>query len=253
MDLPKNHFKAALHDRTPQIGIWNSIGSNSVPEALATVGFDWIVVDTEHSPVEPTKVMNALQAIAAYPDVSAIVRPVVNDTALIKRYLDMGAQSLIIPYVQNVSEARAAVDAMRYPPHGKRGVAGTVRASRYGAVEGYATRAEEELCLIVQVETAGALAQLEDIATVDGVDGVFIGPSDLSASLGYPGQPRHPNVVAQIEEAFDRLKEVNVPAGILATDADFAHRCVELGCAFVAIGVDLAMLLKTARAIRAEF
>lgn len=253
MELPVNKFKAALKAGTPQIGLWNSINANTLPDALGPLGYDWIVIDTEHSPVEPTQVIGALQALDGYPDTSAVVRPVENNTALIKRYLDMGAQTLILPYVQNPDEARAAVDAMRYPPRGVRGVAGTTRASRYGSIKDYATRAEEELCLIVQVETVSAMAQLEDIASVEGVDGVFIGPSDLSASMGYPGQPGHPEVQQEIENAFKRLDKIGVPAGILTLDPAYAQRCLDLGAGFVAVGVDLSLLVSAARDLRAKF
>jgi 4-hydroxy-2-oxoheptanedioate aldolase len=253
MELPKNRFKAGLKSGQTQIGLWNSINTFVLPDALGPLGYDWIVIDTEHSPVEPTMAMNALQAMEAYPNTSAVVRPVVNDTALIKRYLDMGAQTLILPYVQNPDEARAAVDAMRYPPRGVRGVAGGTRASRYGSIPGYATKAEEELCLIVQVETVSAMAQLEDIASVEGVDGVFIGPADLSASMGYPGQSNHPEVKAAIEDAFARLNKIGVPAGILTLDPTYAQRCIDLGAAFVAVGVDLSLLMDAARDLRAKF
>ena len=253
MDLPRNRFKAALAEGRQQIGIWNSIGGTLVPEVLAGHGFDWIVIDTEHAPVEATQVLPSLQALAAYPEVSAVVRPWENDTALIKRILDMGAQTLVVPYVQTPDEARAAVDAMRYPPRGMRGVAGATRASRFGMVPDYAARAEEELCLIVQVETASAMAQLEAIAGVDGVHGVFIGPADLAASMGYPGQPGHPEVKAAIEGAIARLKEIGVPSGLLTLDRDFARRCIELGASFAAVGLDLSLLSAAAQELRAAF
>lgn len=253
MELPRNRFKAALKAGRHQLGIWNNIGGNTVPELLGHAGYDWILLDTEHSPVEPTDILPALQALSSCPDVSPVVRPVVNDAALIKRYLDMGAQSLLVPYVQTVDEARAAVDAMRYPPRGVRGVAGMTRASRYGNIPDYAARAEEELCLVVQVETAEAMERLEDIASVEGVDGVFIGPSDLSASMGFPGQPNHPQVLARIEDAFARLKKIGVPSGILTLDEEFGKRCIELGTGFTAVGLDMALLQNAAKALRARF
>ena len=196
MKNPTNHFKAALKTGAQQIGIWNTIGGNTACELLASCGYDWVLVDTEHAATSTAEVLPALQAIAGYPDVSAVVRPASNDDVTIKRLLDMGAQSLLIPYVQNVAEARAAVAAMRYAPRGIRGMAGSMRATRFGSVENYATTVEEELCLIVQVETIEAMAHLEAIAQVDGVDAVFIGPADLSASMGLPGQTMHPDVVA---------------------------------------------------------
>ena len=250
---PENRFKAALKAGRQQIGVWSSLGGPVAAEVLASRGFDWIVIDTEHAPLEVSDVLAPLQAIAAYPGVSAVVRPAINDWVLIKRFLDLGAQTLLLPYVQSAEEAEAAVRAMRYAPRGARGVAGMTRASRYGLVEGYATSAEDELCLIVQVETRTALDALEAIATVEGVDGVFIGPSDLAASLGFPGQPMHPEVVAAIEDAIGRLKAAGVPAGILAFDPAFARRCIELGTGFTAVGADLGLLIAGATALARDF
>ncbi len=253
MEMPKNRFKAALKAGRHQLGIWNALGGNTVPELLAFTGFDWVLLDTEHSPVEATDILPALQALSAYPEVSPIVRPVVNDAALIKRYLDMGAQTLLIPYVQTVAEAEAEVAAVRYPPRGVRGVAGLTRASRYGNVPGYTANAEDELCLILQVETIEAMAELEAIAGIDGVDGVFVGPSDLSTSMGFPGQPNHPDVVAAIEDAFARLKAIGVPSGILTLNEEFGQRCISQGTAFTAVGLDLALLQAGAKALRSRF
>ncbi|WP_375175922.1 HpcH/HpaI aldolase/citrate lyase family protein [Pseudooceanicola sp.] len=253
MDLPKNRFKAALKEGRHQLGFWNTIAGPIVPEALATLGFDWIVVDTEHTTTEAFQVHASLQAIAAYPETSAVVRPVSNDAAYIKRYLDMGAQTLMIPYVQTAEEARAAVTAMRYPPHGIRGMAGGSRASRFGLVKDYLKRAEEELCLIVQVETIDALGRLEEIATVDGVDAVFIGPADLSGSMGHPGNQAHPDVVAAIEDAFRRLDKIGVPSGILTLNEDFAKHLGTLGAGFTAIGTDISSLMREVSALKARF
>ena len=253
MQNPTNHFKAALKSGKQQIGIWNSIGGNTACEILASAGFDWVLVDTEHAATSTAEVLPALQTIAGYPDVSAVVRPSSNDEVTIKRLLDMGAQSLLIPYVQSVAEAEAAVRAMRYAPRGIRGMAGVMRASRFGAVQNYAATVEAELCLIVQVETIQAMDQLEHIAQVDGVDGVFIGPADLSASMGLPGQTGHPDVVAVIDKAIDRLQAIEVPAGILSLDNDASARLIHQGTSFTAVGVDSALLVTAARATRAAF
>ena len=253
MQNPVNRFKAAIAAGQSQIGVWNSIGGNTACEVLASAGFDWVLVDTEHAATSTAEVLPALQAIAGYPDVSAIVRPASNDEVTIKRVLDMGAQTLLIPYVQNVDEARAAVAAMRYAPRGIRGMAGVMRATRFGAVENYADTVEAQLCLIVQVETIEAMAQLEDIAQVDGVDAVFIGPADLSASMGLPGQTGHPDVVAVIDQAIARLKSIGVPAGILATNQDSAAHFIAQGTTFTAVGVDSMMLVQAARDLRAGF
>ncbi|ABD57052.1 HpcH/HpaI aldolase family protein [Jannaschia sp. CCS1] len=253
MDLPKNHFKAALHEGRSQIGLWNTIGGNTVPEMLGGAGFDWVLVDCEHSAVEAVEVLPALQAIGQTPEVSAIVRPATNDATLFKRLLDMGAQTFLVPYVQSAEEAASAVRAMRYGPQGIRGMAGMTRATRYGKVEDYFNRAEEELCLIVQVETIEAMEQLEAIATTPGVDGVFIGPADLSASMGLRGQTSHPDVVAVIEDAFATLTRIGVPVGVMALNPDDATRYIALGSVMTAVGVDLVMLADAASALRARF
>jgi 4-hydroxy-2-oxoheptanedioate aldolase len=250
---PENRFKAALKSGRQQIGLWNTIGGNTVPEAMAGCGFDWVVIDTEHSAVEVVDVLGALQSMAAWPEVSPVVRPAFNDPVLIKRILDFGAQTLLLPYIQSADEARAAVRAVRYPPAGIRGVAGMTRASRYGAIDGYTAKANDEICLLLQVETRAALEALESIATVEGVDGIFIGPADLAASLGHPGNPGHSEVVAAIEGAIATLKSLGVPSGILSLDERFVRRCMELGTTFTAVGVDLALLVSAARALRARF
>jgi len=251
--MPRNRFKARLKSGAHQVGVWNSIPGETLPELLALAGFDWVLIDTEHAPVEATAVLPALQTLAAYPEVAAVVRPFANDTVLIKRLLDMGAQTLLIPYVQSREEAEAAVRAMSYPPKGVRGVAGLTRASRFGHVNDYLRRASEELCLVVQVETKAAIDRLEDIASVEGVDGVFIGPADLSASMGYPGEPGHPEVIAVIEGAFARLSRLGVPYGILTLDEGFCRRSIELGTAFTAVGVDLDLIGKALLALRNRF
>lgn len=252
MDLPKNHFKARLNAGQQQIGLWHSITGSMVSEALAGAGFDWLVIDTEHSLTDVPDTLSMMQGMAGYP-VSPVVRPAANDAVLIKRLLDLGAQTLVVPYVQNAAEAQAAVTAMRYPPRGIRGVAGLTRAGRFGAVANYTARAEQELCLIVQVETSEACAQIEAIAAVDGVDGLFIGPSDLAASMGHPGAPGHPAVVAAIEDAITRIVAAGKPAGILTLDAGFARRCIALGTTFTAVGMDIQILVQGARKLASDF
>ena len=250
--LPVNGFKRALQDGQQQIGIWNTVGGQVVAEALATAGYDWILLDTEHSQTDVPDLLGMLQAVAAWP-VSAVVRPAANDPVLIKRILDFGAQTLLIPYVQTVEEARAAVAAMRYAPRGVRGVSYLTRASGWGTVTDYARRAEAELCLIVQAETIATLGRIGEIAAVDGVDGIFIGPADLAASMGYPGQAGHPEVVAAVEGAIRAIRAAGKPAGILTGDPVFAARCIELGTTFTAVAIDLALMLDGARARRALF
>ena len=252
MDLPVNRFKRAIREGRQQIGLWCTIPGGTVAEVLAGAGYDWIVFDTEHSPGDPESVLAQLQAAAPYP-VSAVVRPTANDTAEIKRYLDVGAQTLIIPYVQDAGEARAAVAAVRYAPAGLRGVSGWTRANRFGRVPDYARRAAEEICLLVQVETAEALGRIEEIAAVEGVDGLFIGPADLAASMGHAGDPMHPRVVAAVEGAIGRIRAAGRPAGILTLDRAFAERCMALGTVFTAVGTDGAILSRGADALRAAF
>ena len=252
MQLPENRFKRALAEGRQQIGLWCSLPGPYVAEAVAGSGFDWLLFDTEHSPGDPLTVLGQLQAVAPY-EVSAVVRPASNDTVLIKRLLDLGAQTLLIPYVQTADEARHAVAAMRYPPEGVRGVSAVTRATKFGRVEGYAKRAAEELCLLVQVETQEALDSLEAIAGVEGVDGVFIGPGDLAASLGHAGQTMHPAVVAAVEDAIRRIRACGKPAGILTADTAFAARCIELGTLFTAVGVDAAMLARGTEALARTF
>jgi 4-hydroxy-2-oxoheptanedioate aldolase len=252
MDLPQNHFKRALAEGRQQIGLWCSLPGAYVAEAVAGSGFDWLLLDTEHSPGDPLTVMAQLQAAAPYP-VSPVVRPASNDAVLIKRFLDLGAQTLLIPYVQSADEAKSAVAAMRYPPEGIRGVSGVTRATRFGRVAGYARRAHEELCLLVQIETQEALDRLEQIAAVDGVDGVFIGPADLAASFGHVGEPGHPKMTPIIEDAIRRIRACRKPAGILTPDNAFAARCIALGTTFTAVGVDATILARATEALAAKF
>ncbi len=253
MKNPTNTFKAKLKAGQPQLGIWNTLGGNSVPEMLAGAGFDWVLVDCEHSAIEAVEVLPALQAIAGYPGVSAAVRPAANDPVLFKRILDMGAQTLIVPYIQSAAEAEAAVAAMRYAPAGIRGMAGMTRATRYGRVENYHATASDQLCLIVQIESQAGVNALEDIASVDGVDGVFIGPADLSASLGHPGDIGHIDVQRTIDGLLATLDDLGMPAGILVLDPEEAKRYIAAGTAFTAVGVDLVLLADAVADLRAMF
>jgi len=252
MDLPPNPFKHAIAAGRLQIGLWVSMASTYSAEIAAGSGFDWLVIDTEHSPNEVDTTLAQLQVVAAYP-VSAVVRPAWNDKVLIKRHLDIGAQTLLIPYVQNADEARAAVAAMRYPTEGVRGVAGTTRASRYGRVKDYAKRAASELCLLVQIETREGLDNLEAIARTDGVDGVFIGPADLAAGLGHLGDMGHAEVQSAIREAIGRIRACGKPAGILATDEATTRRYMEWGTTFTAVGLDAMVLARELDLLAAKY
>jgi 4-hydroxy-2-oxoheptanedioate aldolase len=252
MELPANQFKRAIVAGKQQIGLWVSIPSAYSAEIVAGAGFDWMLIDGEHSPNDPITVLPQLQAAAPYP-VSPIVRPAWNDKVLIKRYLDVGAQSLLVPYVQTVEEAQAAVAAIRYPTRGVRGVAGVTRASRYGRIANYVKRAEEELCLLLQIETRLALDNLEKIARVDGIDGLFIGPADLAAGLGHLGEIQHPDNQAAIQDAIKRIRACGKPAGILATDEASARKYIEWGTTFTAVGLDAMLLAREAEKLAAKF
>ncbi len=252
MDPRRNRFKAALARGELQIGLWSSLCSNIVAEIIGDSGFDWILLDTEHSPNELPSLVIQMQAMAGG-TATPIVRPAWNDPVLIKRILDAGAQSLLLPFVQNADEAANAVAATRYPPDGIRGITSSGRAARFGRVPNYLKTASEEICVLVQVETGEALAGIEAIASVDGIDGVFIGPADLSASLGHIGNPGHPEVQDAIKSAVDRLTSVGKPAGILTPNETEARRYIEWGYKFVAVGSDLGIMAKGADALARTF
>ena len=241
MEFPVNRFKRALQAGQPQIGLWSSLSSPAATEILADSGFDWILIDTEHAPNEPPMVADQLRA-ASLGTASAVVRPAWNDPVIFKRLLDLGAQTLLIPYLQTPEEAERAVAATRYPPRGTRGVASVHRANRYGRISDYFARADDEMCVLVQLETAPAVEQLEAIAGVSGVDGVFIGPSDLAASLGLAGQNAHPEVRRTIEDACGRARRAGVPIGILAPVEADARAFLDMGFSFVAVGSDIVVL-----------
>ena len=244
MKNPKNLFKARLQEKGCQLGVWNTIGGNTVPEALGSIGYDWICVDCEHGAIETIDVLPALQAIASAGDTPAMVRSAANDPVLIKRILDMGAQTILVPYIETAEEAQQAVAAMHYGPKGIRGMAGMTRATRYGHVENYFETASEELCLIAQVESLKGIENLEAIAKTDGVDAVFFGPADLSATMGLPGQMNHPQVLEALEDSITRLQELDVPIGIMALDHTIAENYMELGVDFVAISVDAVTMVQ---------
>ena len=252
MDNTRNAFKHAIAAGQLQIGLWCSLCSNIAADIVSDSGFDWLLLDTEHSPNEIPGLLAQLQAVRGG-TATPIVRPAWNDAVLIKRVLDIGAQSVLLPYVQNPEEAKRAVAAVRYPPAGIRGVAAASRASRYGRVAGYLKNADAEICTLVQVETRTALDQLEAIARVDGVDGVFIGPSDLSASFGHVGNPQHPEMQKLLEDAVTRLKKVGKPAGILTGNEDEARRYIGWGYTFVAVGADVGLLARGADMLAKKF
>lgn len=252
MELPKNPFKQALKAGKVQIGLWSSLASNYTVEAIAGAGFDWILLDMEHSPNDLQGVLMQLQAAAPYPT-HPVVRVPWNDMVTVKQVLDVGAQSLLVPYVSNAAAAQSAVSYTRYPPAGVRGVAGTTRASRFGRVKDYARRAHEEICLLVQAETREALDDLEAICAVDGVDGVFIGPADLHASLGHPGETANPKVKPLIDDAIRGICKCGKAPGILTPNEADARHWLECGALFVAVGSDAAILARGAEGLAAKF
>ena len=252
MELMRNNFKKAIAEGRVQIGLWSSLCSNIGAEVVADAGFDWILLDGEHSPNDVPSTMSQMQALVGG-TATPIVRPAWNDAVMIKRILDIGAQTILVPYVQNAEEAKRAVAAVRYPPAGIRGVASSTRANHYGRVDNYLKRADSEICLLVQVETRPALGELEAIAKVEGVDGVFIGPSDLAASLGHIGNPAHPEVQAALEDAVKRLKAVGKAAGILTLSEEEARRYIGWGYTFVAVGSDIGLLGRGADALAKKF
>ncbi|MEO8302797.1 MAG: HpcH/HpaI aldolase/citrate lyase family protein [Betaproteobacteria bacterium] len=252
MDIPANPFKRAIKAGRQQIGLWSSLSSHLTVEIVAGSGFDWVLLDMEHSPNEIPMVHGQLQAAVggtAHP----IVRPPWNDMVTIKRLLDIGTQTLLIPYVQTREEAENAVAYTRYPPKGVRGFASASRASRFGRVKDYFTRYEDELCVLVQIETQKGLDNLEAIANVEGIDGVFIGPGDLSAGLGHLNDAAHPDVQSAIADAIKRITACRKAPGILTPDEKQARRYIELGTLFTAVGADLGILARGSEALAAKF
>jgi 4-hydroxy-2-oxoheptanedioate aldolase len=252
MELPQNAFKRALKAGKAQIGLWSSLSSNYSVEVIAGAGFDWILLDTEHSPADLENLLTQLQAAAPYP-AHPVVRVPWNDMVTMKRVLDIGAQSLLVPYVSTPAEAKSAVSYTRYPPAGVRGVAGTTRATRFGRVKDYAKRAHEEICVLVQVETQAALDNIDAICGIDGIDGVFIGPADLHASMGYPGEIANPKVKPLIDDAIRRIRKRGCAPGILTPSEADARHWLECGALFVAVGADVGILARGAEALAAKF
>jgi 4-hydroxy-2-oxoheptanedioate aldolase len=239
-----NPFKAALRKGRRQIGLWQALANPYTIEICAGAGFDWLLLDGEHAPNDIPTLLAQLQAAAPYP-VHAVGRPPVGDPHVIKQYLDIGFQTLLIPFVETAGQAEALVRAVRYPPFGIRGVApGLSRAARWGRVADYLDRADDEICLLVQIESVTGIENLDSICAVDGVDGLFIGPADLSAAFGHRGRPGDPAMVERIEDAIRRIVASGKAAGILALDPAFAERCGGLGCTFIAVGTDTGLLAR---------
>ncbi|MGC1174958.1 aldolase/citrate lyase family protein [Polaromonas sp.] len=264
MQTPVNTFKQALRDKQAQIGLWLSLSDAYSTEICAGAGFDWLLIDGEHAPNDVRSILTQLQAVAAYPSSHPVARVPMGHghvgEMLIKQYLDIGVQTLLVPMVDTPAQAAALVRATRYPQYdvegkdigGVRGMAGA-RASRWGRYPAYAHEANAQICLLVQAETQTALDNLDAIVATEGVDGVFIGPADLSASLGHVANPGHADVQAAIEKAIARILKAGKAAGILSTDETLARHYLDMGATFVAVGLDTNLLVRHTSALAARF
>ena len=251
MKLDSNPFTHAIAKGEKQIGLWVSLSSPFCAEVVAPAGYDWALLDMEHTPNDYFNVLGQLQAFSASPT-TAIVRPEWNDPVIVKRLLDLGAEGLLFPMIQTVEEAEKAVASTRYPPHGIRGVSGATRATKFGRVTDYISRVSEETTVILQIETAAAIERAQEIASVDGVDGIFFGPADIAADIGLVGQPMHEDVWALIKPAAKALMDNGVAVGTLVMDTDFAAELLNDGFTFVACASDSSMLAKASDAALAS-
>jgi 4-hydroxy-2-oxoheptanedioate aldolase len=253
MPTPQNPFKRGLAEGKPQFGLWAALADAYVTELLATAGFDWLLIDNEHAPNDVRSTLAQLQAVAAYAS-HPVVRPVRSDPALIKQLLDIGAQTLLLPMIDTAEQAADAVAATRYPPQGIRGVGSALaRASRWNRIPDYLNTAADELCVLVQVETVQGMENLPAIAAVDGVDGVFFGPADLSASMGLLGQPGDASVREAIRHGIRTVRNAGKAAGVLAPDPAIAADYLDAGATFVAVGTDTGLLSRAAADLAASY
>ena len=246
MNLPVNQFKRALGSGRTIFGAWLGSGAASTAEAMGCAGFDFLVVDMEHTPVDAPQLIELLRAVEGTP-APAVVRMPWNDMVMVKRALDAGAQTVMLPFVQNAEEARRAVAYTRYPPDGVRGVAGSHRASRYATVPNYLQNANAEICVIVQIETLAALEQLPQIAAVPGVDSIFIGPSDLSASMGLLGDIGNAAVQEKLKQGAKLCRQCGKPSGIIGVNPELVGKFADYGYNWIAIGSDMAFMVGRAQ------
>lgn len=245
---PPFHARLASATR-PLAGMWACSGSPLVTEICAGSGLDWLLIDMEHSPNGLADVLLQLQVTAAYP-IAPVVRVPSADAVGIKQVLDLGAQNILVPMISTVQDAEAAVAAVRYPPRGQRGVGSALaRSARWNRVDDYLLAADEHVSLLVQVETIQGVENAAAIADVDGIDGVFVGPSDLAASMGLLGQQTHPDVVAAVHLAIERIRFVGTPAGVNAFDPDVARAYTAAGVSFVLVGADVGLLARGSEAL----
>ena len=247
MPAPHNALKAALAAKTVQMGLWMNLVSPIAAEALAGAGFDWLLIDGEHGPNDIPTILAQVQAIGSR--TSVVVRPPVGEVRMIKQLLDLGVQTILVPMIESADHAAQMVKAMHYPPVGMRGVGATIaRASDYGRITDYITTANDQTCLILQIESRAGLAALPEILKLDGVDGVFIGPADLAADMGYPGNSGAPEVQATIDATLALIMSSGKSAGILTFDAKAAQRYSAMGVTFLGIGSEVAVLVKAVTA-----
>ncbi len=252
------HLSTTFRDRLaeasrPLAGLWACAGSPLVTEILAGSGIDWLLIDMEHSPNGLESTLAQLQAVAAYP-ATPVVRVPIGDVVTVKQVLDLGAQNLLVPMISTADEARTVVEAVRYPPRGKRGVGSALaRSARWNRVDGYLENADHHTSLFVQIETAEGVGNAAEIAAVDGIDGVFVGPSDLAASMGLLGQQAHPEVTAAVRRAFDAVRGAGKPVGVNAFDDAVARSYVDAGASFVLVGADVAILARSSEAMAAAW
>jgi 4-hydroxy-2-oxoheptanedioate aldolase len=252
MDIPINRLKAALATRTPQFGIFSALVEPVVAEINASSGFDFVMLDMEHATNDPRTVLTQLQAMAPYPT-SVSVRVPEGEPVIIKRVLDVGAQTIVVPMVESADQAAALVDAVRYPPRGIRGVGPSMaRAARWNRVGSYLTDADEQVCLICQVESVAGVEHAAEIAAVPGVDCVFVGPSDLAASMGHIGQAGHPDVQAAVAATLDAIAAAGNASGVFATTVDQAKQFAAEGVTVIAVGADISLLAKATAQLAAD-
>lgn len=253
MPAPSNVFKQGLKEGRLQIGLWQALGSPNTVEICAGAGYDWLLLDAEHGPSDVPRLAEQLRAMRGSLS-QAIIRPPIGETWIVKQMLDIGAQTLLVPMVHDAAHAAEMVKAMRYPPQGVRGVgAALARASDFNRITDYLHTANDETCLLVQVESMRAIENLDDICAVDGVDGVFIGPSDLAADMGYLGRPGAPEVQRVVQDAITRIVASGKAAGVLIGDLGLARLYADLGALFVGIGNDVGLLANAAGKLLKDF
>ncbi|TVR46122.1 MAG: 2-dehydro-3-deoxyglucarate aldolase [Rhodobacteraceae bacterium] len=249
MSSDDNRFKAWMQTRKtpPPLGSWVMSASPYVAEAMGHAGFDWLLIDMEHTPIDLAQTTAMMQALSGSPS-EVVLRVPWNDAVMVKRVMDAGARSLMFPFIQSADEARAAIAATRYPPQGTRGVAAMHRASRFGTMPDYLARANDRVAVILQLETPEAVALLPQIAALDGVDAVFVGPGDLSASMGLMGQIGHPDVQAALRDAAQAAQDAGIACGIVGADPATVQRYIAMGFTYVAVASDMALMMGAARA-----